>query len=101
MEWKYYNHAMIPNCAPHIEPDTEPIKSNEIWKVSKHGFPLLARWTTEFDCGEKTNWWYCIKDSAFDDSLLTSKRRYEVNNTRNRISLKSLTPKLIFRKCYY
>ena len=27
------------------------------------GIPLLARWTTDWDCGHETNWWYCIKDT--------------------------------------
>ena len=30
------------------------------------GVPLLIRWTTNFDCEEKTEWWYCIKDTPFD-----------------------------------
>lgn len=29
--WRYYNHAAIPTCAPHEEPDTGPIDSGSIW----------------------------------------------------------------------
>ena len=31
--WKYYNHAMIPDCAPHENADMEPLKNGEIWKL--------------------------------------------------------------------
>lgn len=62
--WKYYNHAMIPDCAPYEEPDLSALKNGQIWKnVHGVGTPLLARWTTDWDCGHETNWWYCIKDT--------------------------------------
>lgn len=47
------------------------------------GTPLLARWTTEFDCGDETTWWYVIKDRPFDIMALKSKRRYEINKGIN------------------
>lgn len=75
--WQYYNHAAIPTTAPYEEPDITPIQNGSIWKVK--GRPLLARWTTEFDCGYETNWWYVIKDAPFDIGDLKSKRRYEIN----------------------
>lgn len=43
------------------------------------GTPLLARYTTDFDCGYETNWWYVLKDEAFDISLLKSDYRYKIN----------------------
>lgn len=30
--WTYYNHAMVPTCAPHEVPDLMPIKDKSIWK---------------------------------------------------------------------
>lgn len=59
--WKYYNHAAIPSTAANITPDTEPLKNGDIWKLDG-GTPMLARWTTGFDCGCEGNWWgmhYC------------------------------------------
>lgn len=35
--WKYYKHAMIPDCAPYEEPDLSVIKNGEIWKMSTGG----------------------------------------------------------------
>jgi len=63
--WYYYNHAVLPNAAPHEEADIKSLNSGEAWKQGKK-FPLFARWTSEWDCGYETNWWYVIKDTVFD-----------------------------------
>lgn len=76
--WKYYNHAVIPTTAPHEKVNEEPLKNGEIWKIVG-GKPLFARYSTDWDCKEETDWWYVIKDSPFDISELKSKRRYEIN----------------------
>ena len=76
--WKYYNHAAIPTTPPHTDPSMLPIEDKSIWKIDG-ATPVLARWTTEFDCGHETNWWYVIKDTPFDISALKSKRRYHIN----------------------
>lgn len=88
--WKYYNHAAIPTTAPHETPDISPITDGSIWKIS--GSPLLARWTTEFDCGYETNWWYVIKDVPFDISNLKTKRRYEINKGIKNYDVKEIDP---------
>lgn len=59
-EWKYYNHALIPTCAPHEEPDLSKIKNNSIWKIEKGKHPLLVRWTVNFDSTSPLEWWYII-----------------------------------------
>ncbi len=65
LRWRYYNHAIIPSTAPHERVDESPMKSGDLWKAAD-GCPLLARWTTDFDCREATDWWYIIKDKPFD-----------------------------------
>lgn len=77
--WHYYNHAMIPTTTPTEEVDTNVIRNGTIWEIGGANKPLLARWTSDFDCGFETNWWYVIKDTPFDISLLKAKRRYEIN----------------------
>ena len=53
--WKYYNHALIPTTAPH-----ENVKNlmfdREFWENTRGGYPLFARWTSNFDCGYETSW---------------------------------------------
>lgn len=75
--WKYYNHAMMPTTIPKEMPDMHPLESGEIWNMG--GAPLLARWTTDWDCGCETNWWYVIKDAPFDIGSLKSNYRYKIN----------------------
>lgn len=79
--WHYYNHAALPNCAPHEEADLRPINDGSIWKgnfSSGSGKPLFARWITDWDCGHETKWWYVIKDEPFSVESLKAKRRYEI-----------------------
>lgn len=77
LNWKYYNHAVIPTTAPHEEPDLKPVKDGSIWNIEGKK-PLLARYTTNWDCEYNTGWWYIIKDTPFDISALKTKRRYEI-----------------------
>lgn len=88
--WKYYNHAAIPATAPHIEIDTSPIDDNSIFNTVEK--PLLARWTSDWDCDYETNWWYVIKDSPFDISALKRKRRYEINKGNRNFAVKEIKP---------
>lgn len=90
--WKYYNHAAIPQCAPNEKPDLKPIENGTIWKGLGGGKPLLARWTTEWDCGYKTNWWYVIKEEPFDIETLKSKRRYEINKGNKNFEVRIINP---------
>ncbi|MBQ8849447.1 MAG: hypothetical protein IJ011_03825 [Clostridia bacterium] len=89
--WRYYNHAMIPDVAPHKEIDASIVKKSEFWR----GYPsaFFARWTSNFDCGYETNWWYVIKDTPFDISSLKAKRRYEVNRGLKNFDVKVIDPK--------
>ncbi len=75
--WKYYNHAAIPTVLPHEIPNMSPISDGNIYKI-QGGTPILARWTTDWDCAEITNWWYVIKDTPFDIDQVKAKRRYEI-----------------------
>lgn len=91
MKWKYYNHAVIPTTAPHEDADMEFLKNGLTWKIKGRGIPLLARWTTDFDCSDETQWWYVIKDKPFDISALKAKRRYEIKKGRKNFEVKRIT----------
>lgn len=88
LKWFYYNHALLPTTAPHEKVDEEVIKQGKLWKKKWGGIPLLIRWTTDFDCPQKTEWWYCIKDSIFDISLLKSNERYKINKGKKNFNIK-------------
>lgn len=90
--WKYYNHAAIPALPPHNEANTSAIDDRSVFKVGKGC--LMARWTSAYDCGFETQWWYVIKDTPFDISNLKSKRRYEVNKGLKNFEVKIVDPTL-------
>lgn len=91
-DWRYYNHAMLPSTAPHKLPNLSPLNDGSIWKSSRGGTPLFARWTTDFDCGYETNWWYIIKDTPFDIGALKAKRRYEINKGKKNFYVEEIKP---------
>lgn len=86
MNWLYHNRAIFPDCYPHEEPQVQTVP----WKEFPHA--QMARWTTDFDCGHKTQWWYCIKDSAFDLAALNAKRRYEINKGNRNFETRLIDP---------
>lgn len=92
LKWFYYNHALLPTIAPHEKVDETLIKKGKLWKEKWEGIPLLIRWTTDFDCSEKTEWWYCIKDTIFDISSLKSDRRYKINKGKRNFKIKVIDP---------
>ena len=89
--WKYYNHAAISTLPAHQEPDITPVLDGSIWKLVG-GKPLLAIWTTDFDCGQKTQWWHCIKDTPLDVMSLSSKKRYEITKGTKHFEAKKINP---------
>ena len=76
--WKYYNHAMVPTCAPHENPDLSAINDRDFWKPGGGRIPLFARWTEDFDCDNETEFWYTILDHHFDINSIKSKHRYYI-----------------------
>lgn len=100
LKWFYYNHALLPKTAPHEIVDEEVIKQGKLWKKKWGGVPLLIRWTTNFDCPEKTEWWYCIKDTPFDINSLKSKRRYEINKGKKNFDVKEIDPLKLKEEIY-
>lgn len=92
-DWKYYNHALVPTTAPHVEPDTSWMKHRKKWKeLSKGSYALFARWSTDFDCEEPTEWWCLIKDSPFDLMSLNSKKRSMVAKGIRSVDVRVIIP---------
>ena len=40
--WKYYNHALIPTCAPHETPNLEALQNPAIWSKNTWGGVALV-----------------------------------------------------------
>lgn len=92
-EWEYYNHALVPTTPPHVTPDTSWMKDRKKWKELADGhYPLFARWTTDFDCEEETQWYCLIKDTPFDMMSLKSNRRSLITRGLKRVDVKVIVP---------
>lgn len=92
-EWEYYNHALVPTLPPHIDPDTSWMKDSAKWKEYAGGkTPLFARWVSDFDCPEETEWWCIIKDTPFDIMSLKSNRRSLITRGLKRVDVKVIIP---------
>lgn len=86
--WKYYNHAALPEGAPHEEPNLEVVKKGLIWKMGGH--PVLARWITDWDCEHKTEWWYCIKDTPYEIESIKRDYRYKIRKGLKNFNIKKV-----------
>ena len=91
LKWRYYNHAIIPTTAPHEVADESALKSAGVWK-SAEGYPLLARWTTDFDCHMETDWWYVIKDTPFDFMEVKSNYRQKIRRGLKDFNIRIIKP---------
>lgn len=90
--WRYYNHAAIPTSAPHEEANMEPIESGRIWKMFDGKSPLMARWTSDFDCQYETNWWYLIREKPFVIDSLEKKCKKHINQALRKCTVTQLNP---------
>lgn len=83
-----YYGTWRPTTPPHCSPDITCIKDGSIWRAGG----LLARWTTDFDCEEETDFWYCIKDTKFDIWAINSKKRYYIKKGIENFEVKQINP---------
>lgn len=91
--WRYYNHAVIPTTAPHEEADVQAHKRKDFWTSFKgEGYPLLARWTSDYDCQVPTDWWYVVKDKPFDFMDVCSNYRQKIRRGLKNFEIKVIDP---------
>ena len=88
-KWKYYQNSIIPSTPPHDAPYLSKEGKKELFKKYKKA--LFIRWYSHFDCKEKTEWWYVIKDTSYDIQNLKAKRRYEITKARKFFEVKKIS----------
>ena len=74
-KWKKYNGALIPDYPPHIESEVDLLFLKQEIKYNR---ALFARWVSEFDRKDKSDFWYIINDKFLEIE------EYSVN-TRSKI----------------
>ncbi len=87
-EWHLYNHGWLPQCAPHETPDLSSFKASELFRRGG----VLVRYTTDFDHCETQDWWYVVKDDAYDISKLKAKHRWVVKQGEKNFEVKRIDP---------
>lgn len=91
MKWKVYQHALVPSCFPHENEEflegVAEIRNN--LKLNKCYF---ARYVTSFDCNEFTEWYFIVKDTPLDISLLKANRRAIITKGLRHFSVKIIDP---------
>lgn len=88
-KWIYYNHTLVPDVAPHEIVETPNI-NREFWKSSKNKYPLIARWTSDFDCKEETNFWYIIRTAPYDVGQLSKSTRKNIRRGEKKCYVREL-----------
>lgn len=83
IDWKLYHHAVISNLLPHQVPNPDLLRYIKHW--------YFARWTSNFDNTEKTNWWYLIKDGKYNKDVLPRKTRRELRKANENLYSKPIS----------
>lgn len=84
-KFKYYQYSYV--ASPSEFPVKESLTFNQIHKayICENTPPphvYFATYVSEFDCLENTSWWFTIKDSEYNVSFLSAKKRYEITKAR-------------------
>lgn len=96
MMWRVYQKALLPASLP-------PYSENpdlELTKVLKKKKCFFARYVSDFDCNQPTEWWYCIKDDILDLEKLKAKRRYEIVKALKNVDVRIIQPGEHIRELY-
>ena len=72
--WNKYQGTVIWQGSPYGEEPT----IEQARQALKESGAMLARWATDFDCKNQTEWWYCLCDEYKTLQQLTRKQRYRI-----------------------
>ena len=86
--WKYYNHALLPNTAS--DAVIEEPQWTTFWNRWSDKVVYMARWTTDFDCKEPTEWWWVIKDAPYRPEALNASSRKHIRQAEKRCRVEKI-----------
>lgn len=96
-KWHSYNHCLVPSTPPHTE---LKIDSEGLREEMKRQHCLFARWTSQWDCGRETGWWYCIRDEKISLDTLTAKQRYRVKRGLKNVEIRPINKGQYVKELY-
>ena len=94
-DWRKYNGALIPLTPPHIEVDITGLE-----KKVKDENVFFARWTSNFDQVEKSEFWYVIQDTPLEINDYTSKIRNQIRRSLKKCNIKKVKKQEIIKFGY-
>ncbi len=97
INWRKYNSAMIPLSAPHVEVLTS---EKEIKELIVNNNAFFARWTSNFDCTEETDFWYIIKDKCDGLEELSSNTRKSIRKGLKNVDVRLVSSEVIIKDGY-
>lgn len=103
-KWMYYNHAIVSRTAPHEKANIAAILDKSVWKLSGFSYrkyPLFAKYTTNFDCETKTEWWFLIKDDELKIEELKANKRYEIRKGLKNCYARKINVENYYKELYY
>ena len=95
--WRKYNGALIPDQPPHLEIDDSESLIKK--KVSENNV-FFARWATNFDQDEETEFWYVIQDTPLEMKDYSSKIRNQIRRSLKKCHVKKVKKEEIIKSGY-
>jgi len=95
--WNKYQGAIIPLMPPHLEMHPG---ERELRQLTEKSRPYFIRWTSDWDCGAETPFWFIIKDSAEDLAEYSSKVRNVIKKGISRCFARMITGEELERDGY-
>ena len=93
--WRKYNGALIPNAPPHVLVDLTNIER----KIEEED-AYFARWTSDFDQKEKTEFWYVIQDVPLEMHDYKPKIRNQIKRSLKKCSVIKVNKAEIIKSGY-
>ncbi len=86
--WRKYNGAIISDVPPHIDmTNTE----EQVCSLIKENKVLFARWQSDFDCNQKTGFWFVINDMPMELNDYDIKTRNKIRKGLKECDVKPIT----------
>ena len=98
VKWKKYNGALIPDQPPHIRIKVNPIDMNQEIKDQRAFF---ARWSSDFDCKQESDFWYIINDTHLDLKDYSVNTRSKIRRGFRDLTVKKINKQDVLEYGYY
>lgn len=97
VKWMMYHGILVPDTPPHVEIG---LSDGDIRYLLKKTRAYAVRWTSNFDCGFETGWWYVIKDKSSDEGSMSRHRRKKLKSSLSKCLVKRVDAACIAEKGY-